>query len=202
MQKAIFFRDGTLLTNRSLSEECGCVLKEKNIQYRFCLLALLGCGVFLVAWDLRAFPDFRHAKSEIPFSHALHGENLGLDCSKCHPGAYLGIRATMPSRADCMDCHNLPLSESSEIERLAQMLPNASERPFAFESQLPSNVFFPHGLHARISVSCETCHGTPAEIDAGRRPKVRMQECLACHREEQSVRDVSNASSDCARCHR
>lgn len=197
--KSYFFSRRIDFGKSILSKDCGCLLKEKKFRFRFCLLALLGCGVLLIAWDLRAFPKYLHEKSEIPFSHEMHGENLGMDCSKCHPGAYLGILATMPSRADCMDCHNLPLSESPEIERLAQALSNASERPFEFESRMPSNVFFPHGIHARANVSCETCHGSPSEIDAGRRPEVRMQDCLACHRGE---RGFPKASTDCARCHR
>lgn len=198
MQKVIFFT-----TERSqkpgFPKDCGGILKVGKSKFLFCLLALAVCGVSLVVWDLRAFPKYLSTKSEIPFSHEKHGENLGMDCAKCHPGAYFGIRATMPSRADCMDCHNLPLSESPEIEKLERVLPNASERPFEFESRMPANVFFPHGLHAKAKVSCEICHGSPSEIDAGRRPEVRMQECLACHRGE---REFPKASTDCARCHR
>lgn len=165
------------------------------------LVLLLAVGaLILAAWDLIAFPEYVHEfNSEIPFNHEKHGEALGLDCEKCHVGAKAGIRAGMPTRADCMDCHNLPLTESEVGERLDSVLPEAPEKPFRFVELLPSNVVFPHGLHAKAGVSCETCHGTRAQIDSGYRPKVRMEDCLACHRGE---RGFPKASTDCARCHR
>ena len=45
----------------------------------------------------------------------------------------------------------------------------------------------------------EKMSSSAKEIDAGRRPKVRMQDCLACH---QGKRGFPPASTDCARCHR
>lgn len=162
------------------------------------ILAL--CGGGLVVWDLTAFPDYIYENpSNLPFDHEKHGESLGLDCSKCHPGAGSGIRAGMPSKMDCMDCHNLPLSDTPENEAFEKALSDAKEMPFTFTSLLPANVVFPHGLHVKSGVSCETCHGSAKEIDAGRRPKVRMQDCLACH---QGKRGFPPASTDCARCHR
>lgn len=165
------------------------------------LVLLLALGALgLAVWDLTAFPEFMHeANAAIPFSHEKHGNSIGLDCGKCHAGAKSKIHAGMPTKADCMDCHNLPLTESAEIERLDSVLPGAPEMPFRFVGLLPQNVVFPHGLHAKAGVSCETCHGSAARIDSGYRPKVRMEDCLTCHRGE---RGFPKASTDCARCHR
>jgi c(7)-type cytochrome triheme protein len=161
---------------------------------------LVLCGAGLVVWDLASFPEYVYENpSRVPFDHEKHADALGLECSKCHVGAEVGIRAQMPSKADCMDCHNLPLTESAEIEKLDKALHVALDNPFSFTSLLPSNVVFPHGLHVKAQVHCETCHGTAKEIDAGRRPAVRMQDCLACH---QGKRGFPKASTDCARCHR
>ena len=197
MQKVIFFPGNA---PDAPSRGFGFALKRKCSKFRFALVSLFVGGALLAVWDLRAFPEYVHVSSKkIPFSHRKHGENLGLECSKCHPGADGGMRASMPARADCMDCHNLPLSESPEIEKLDRALPEAPDAPFAFESLLPANVVFSHGVHAAANVPCETCHGSAEEIDAGRRPDIRMRECLACHRGE---RGFPKASTDCARCHR
>lgn len=175
-------------------------MRKGNSRFRFWLLAIFTCAVLLVVYDLRKFPEYRfESHSKIPFSHEKHGENLGLECVKCHPGAERKTRAAMPARADCMDCHNLPLSETPAGKALDEVLPDAPESPFEFESRLPSTVFFPHGIHAKANVSCETCHGTASEIDAGRRPEVRMQDCLKCHRGESGFPE---AATECARCHR
>ncbi|MBP5248352.1 MAG: cytochrome c3 family protein [Fibrobacter sp.] len=175
-------------------------MRTRKVKWIVIWAVLIVGGAGLVAWDLASFPEYFYERSSrVPFNHEKHAEALGLDCSKCHVGAEAGIRATMPSKADCMDCHNLPLTESEGIERLDKALLNAPDAPFVFTSLLPSNVVFPHGLHVKSGVSCETCHGSAKEIDAGRRPQVRMQDCLACH---QGKLGFPKASTDCARCHR
>ncbi len=179
------------------------LLRAKSVKNKRSLailfIALVLSGVGLLTWDLLAFPDYFHAKSNVPFRHEQHGENIGVECGKCHLGAQGGIRAGMPTKADCMDCHHLPLTDSPENTRLEKALAESPDCPFVFESLLPANVVFPHGLHAKAGVSCETCHGSLREIDAGRRPRIQMGECLACHRGE---RGFSESSTDCARCHR
>ena len=102
---------------------------------------LVLCGAGLVVWDLASFPEYVYENpSRVPFDHEKHADALGLECSKCHVGAEVGIHAQMPSKADCMDCHNLPLTESAEIEKLDKALLVSSEMPFTFTSLLPSNV--------------------------------------------------------------
>lgn len=136
---------------------------------------------------------------DIPFSHALHGANIGLDCTHCHSGARSGSNAFFPSKADCMDCHRLPLTEKPGIAKLDSALLKAGEHPWRVESAFPSDVVFHHGIHVHAGLSCESCHGSPEEIDRGRRAPVRMENCVACHRKEIGT---SGAMPDCAWCHR
>ena len=90
------------------------LLRAKSVKNKRSLailfIALVLSGVGLLTWDLLAFPDYFHAKSNVPFRHEQHGENIGVECGKCHLGAQGGIRAGMPTKADCMDCHHLPLT--------------------------------------------------------------------------------------------
>ncbi|WP_173378847.1 cytochrome c3 family protein [Fibrobacter succinogenes] len=155
----------------------------------------------------------------IAFLHALHGENIGLDCSHCHTGATSGAKAYLPAKADCMDCHRLPLTENPGIEKLDSALAAAPAYPWKHESALPEHVVFHHGVHAAAGVQCADCHrsaGTAVPANAGRGPaknnsmadvyggdNFTMQSCLACHRgETASSKNFKRAATYCAACHR
>ena len=56
--------------------------------------------------------------SSLPFDHAIHGDSIGLDCSACHTGARATANAYMPSMADCMDCHRLPMNDKLAEEEM------------------------------------------------------------------------------------
>jgi c(7)-type cytochrome triheme protein len=168
----------------------------------FAILCFLGClGIAVIVTDLLfSEKDSLASKNKfIPFSHELHGVNLGLDCVSCHTGSRFGAHAHMPSKQDCLDCHRLPLTESPVILRLDSALQVARAMPWATESRVPAHVIFHHGVHAKANVSCEICHGSIQEIDRGKKASVKMGECLACHRGEKGF---SPAATDCARCHR
>lgn len=81
------------------------------------ILALL-CGFFLADFLFRQQGSEVKNPGIIPFDHSLHGDSIGLDCSHCHTGVIYQAHAYMPSKADCMDCHRLPLTENPGIERL------------------------------------------------------------------------------------
>ncbi|MBR4785791.1 MAG: hypothetical protein IK012_11170 [Fibrobacter sp.] len=155
----------------------------------------------------------------IAFLHALHGENIGLDCSHCHTGATSGAKAYLPAKADCMDCHRLPLTENPGIEKLDSALAAAPAYPWWHDSELPEHVVFHHGVHAAAGVQCADCHrsaGTAVPANAGRGPaknnsmadvyggdNFTMQSCLACHRgETASSKNFKRAATYCAACHR
>lgn len=145
----------------------------------------------------------------IVFDHGLHGDSIGLDCTKCHVGATSQRRAFMPSKSDCMDCHRLPLTENQGIERLDSTLEAASEFPWARRSSLPEHVFFHHGVHASAGVKCSDCHnarGNAAESYLQNKyggENFSMEACLACHRQESfRERNLKPAPTYCGACHR
>lgn len=165
--------------------------------------------------------------NSIAFLHELHGENIGLDCSHCHTGAASGARAYMPAKADCMDCHRLPLTENPGIEKLDSALAAAPAYPWKHESALPEHVVFHHGVHAAAGVECADCHrnfaggsgakaksGAPLSTGAtGVQPGAKadvyggenfsMQMCIACHRGETfKQKNFRRAATYCAACHR
>ena len=166
----------------------------------------------------KATPE-RVAQGSVPFSHELHGENIALDCSHCHTGVASSARAYMPAKADCMDCHRLPLTENPGIEKLDSALAAAPAYPWAHKSELPEHVVFHHGVHTAAGVACTDCHrsaGTSVSANAGRGPakknsmadvyggdRFTMQSCLACHRgETANSKSFKPAATYCAACHR
>ena len=42
----------------------------------------------------------------VPFSHALHAGQLGLDCRYCHSNVEKSGHANIPTAQTCMNCHN------------------------------------------------------------------------------------------------
>ncbi|MCK9183454.1 MAG: cytochrome c3 family protein [Fibrobacteraceae bacterium] len=173
---------------------------QRKVKFYIVLLVVSLSCAGLAVWDLCSPPEpLFTSNSGIAFSHRMHGDTLGLDCAKCHSGARISMRAFMPSKADCMDCHNLPLTDKPGIETLDSLLAKAPAEPFRMETLLPDHVIFHHGVHAKAGVSCETCHGSVEEIDKGRRAEVKMQKCLYCHNGNQGF---PKAATDCARCHR
>ena len=100
-----------------------------------------------------------HTPGPVPFDHALHGDSIGMDCAACHTGSRSAKNAYMPSKADCMDCHRLPLTENPGIETLDSVLAKADDRPWSHKRLLPEHVVFHHGVHAAAGVACSDCHG-------------------------------------------
>lgn len=156
--------------------------------------------------------------SSIAFFHALHGDSIGLTCTACHTGAASAARAYMPAKADCMDCHRLPLTENPGIEKLDSALAAAPAYPWEHEPELPEHVVFHHGVHAAAGVECAECHrsfagGSSQKAGSTRDPAQKadvyggdnfnMQMCIACHRGDTfKQKNFKRAATYCAACHR
>ena len=168
------------------------------------ILALL-CGFFLA--DFLFCQQASEVKNPgiIPFDHSLHGDSIGLDCSHCHTGVAYQAQAYMPSKADCMDCHRLPLTENPGIERLDSLLTKAEEFPWIHKRVLPEHVVFHHGLHSAAKVLCSDCHGSTEKIQQNQYggEHFTMQMCMDCHSGKSfKDREFKRAAVHCGACHR
>lgn len=147
-------------------------------------------------------PERNGMESAIPFKHSLHGDSIGLDCSHCHTGASIKKHAYMPSKADCMDCHRLPLTENPGIEKLDSALQNAPEQPWNHKADLPEHVVFHHGVHKAAGVECSDCHSTKVAKDVYGGESFSMDDCLSCHRGIIHSGKYKQAPTYCGACHR
>lgn len=51
----------------------------------------------------------------VPFSHAIHAGQLGLDCRYCHSSVEQAGHAAVPPTATCMNCHGMIHTESPKL---------------------------------------------------------------------------------------
>src|SRR5690242_207501 len=51
----------------------------------------------------------------VPYSHALHAGELGLDCRYCHNVVERSPKAAVPPAATCMNCHTAIWPQSQKL---------------------------------------------------------------------------------------
>lgn len=138
-------------------------------------------------------------RQPLVFSHALHTEEVGAECTDCHLYAESGARATIPNVALCADCHDEALTDSEQEAWLVEQIRSATPIPWRKLNHVPDHVFFSHRRHTAVAeVECASCHGDMgSQAQPPGRPllSISMDRCMACH-------DESGASNDCISCHR
>lgn len=119
----------------------------------------------------------------VPFDHALHAGQLGLDCRYCHSFVETSGRANIPNATTCMNCHNQIQSQSPLLEMVRASAETGEPIPWVRVHQLPDYVYFNHSVHVNRGVSCYDCHGQVNEMAVVRHAQpLSMAFCLECHR--------------------
>jgi hypothetical protein len=119
----------------------------------------------------------------IPFSHAHHAGELGIDCRYCHSGVETSPVAGVPPTHTCMSCHSQIWTNAEMLAPVRQSL--AEGRPIRWNRvhRLPDYVYFDHSIHVAKGVGCSTCHGQVTEMRLMRQAApLTMGWCLDCHR--------------------
>lgn len=162
-------------------------------------LFLIGFGLFFLA-TFAIFSGEQGGSNPQPiaFNHARHLES-GMACTDCHAGVQTQARATLPTLATCMTCHETPLTESSEEEKIRALAAAGKELIWIQLSRVPPHVYFSHRRHVAVAkLDCATCHGPIEKATVPpRRPFqiLTMDTCTQCH-------EKSRAGADCNDCHR
>lgn len=136
----------------------------------------------------------------VPYSHALHVGQLGLDCRYCHSNVDKSGFANLPSAQTCMNCHNQVKKDSPLLAPVRQSYESGEPVPWVQIHELPDFAYFNHAVHVNRGVSCVECHGKINEMDVVAHDQpLSMGFCIECHRNPQSrVRapgDVYNLDS-------
>lgn len=133
----------------------------------------------------------------IPFSHALHVGELGMDCRQCHTTVDQTDFAAIPSTQMCISCHSPDdasgiMKDNPDLRLLHES--HASGEPIEWVKvhDLPDHAYFDHSAHVNRGVSCVSCHGRVDTMEVVYRAEsMSMAWCLDCHREpEKHLRPV------------
>ena len=166
----------------------------------------------------------------VPYSHALHVGELGLDCRYCHTTVEHAATASIPAAEICMNCHKTVHPESTKLLPVREAVETGKPIAWVRVHDLADFAYFDHSVHVNAGVGCVSCHGRIDRMEVvSQQEKLTMSWCLDCHRDPdgnlrpreevtnlewlpdedprvlgQRLREVHdiNPSTDCTTCHR
>ncbi len=169
-------------------------------------------------------------KQPVPYSHALHAGELGIDCRYCHNTVEHSAQASIPPTQTCMNCHKQIRAESPKLLPIRESYASGMPVEWIRVHDLPDYVYFNHSAHVTRGIGCASCHGRIDKMDEVNQVNtLSMGWCLECHRnpekflrpletitqmdwksgEEQTQQGLElrrklniNPSTDCTTCHR
>ena len=119
----------------------------------------------------------------VPFSHAVHAGQLGMDCRYCHTTVEKSWFSNIPSASTCMNCHNQVLKDDPRLALVRESATNGVPIPWVQIHRVPDYVYFNHSVHVRRGISCVECHGRIDQMDEVHHDQsLTMAFCLNCHR--------------------
>ena len=120
----------------------------------------------------------------VPYSHALHAGQLGIDCRYCHSNIEKSGVANLPTAQTCMNCHNQVKKDSPLLAVVRHSYETGEAVPWVKIHQVPDYAYFNHSIHVNRGVSCVECHGKINEMEVVTHAKpLSMGFCLDCHRD-------------------
>jgi hypothetical protein len=120
----------------------------------------------------------------VAFSHAIHVDQLEMDCRYCHSAVEKSWYSNIPSSSTCMNCHNQVLKDDPKLEMVRESVQSGKPIPWVQVHVTPDYVYFNHAVHVTRGISCVECHGQINEMDEVRHSQpLSMGFCLECHRD-------------------
>ena len=137
-----------------------------------------------VALLMLAFPAA--AGSGLAFDHALHVDDVGLECEDCHTGVSESVNLLeryLAGKPQCSDCHDLGDTETCGTCHVD------GDNPTGHVAGLATVDLFSHASHVG-DMECAECHGAGPEYNGA----PAKSECRTCHQ------TIANYE-DCSFCH-
>jgi hypothetical protein len=141
--------------------------------------------VFLIAyaWSPKTIEVGYKPTQPVPYSHALHVGQLGLDCRYCHTTVDRGAHASVPATQTCMNCHTQVQKDSPKLQPVRDSYANGLSVQWTRIHDLPDYSYFDHSAHVNRGVSCVECHGRVDQMEVVQKAEpMSMGWCLECHR--------------------
>jgi hypothetical protein len=133
----------------------------------------------------------------VPYSHALHAGELGLDCRYCHTTVEKASHAAIPETMTCMNCHQRVRTESKALAPVREGAKTDDPVEWIKVHDLPDYVYFNHSAHVSRGVGCVSCHGRIDQMEVVyQKEPLSMSWCLSCHRNpEPNLRPPAEATN-------
>jgi len=156
------------------------------------LFLVVVVGIVTAATNYYATPKYTRAgyapEQPVPFSHALHNGQLGIDCRYCHSNVEKAGHANIPTAQTCMNCHNQVKADSPLLAPVRESYASGDPVEWVRVHEVPDYVYFNHAAHVTRGVSCVECHGQINEMEVVTHSKpLSMSFCLDCHRAPEKV---------------
>ena len=120
----------------------------------------------------------------VAFSHAIHVNQVGVDCRYCHNGVEKSWYSNIPTASTCMNCHSQILPTDQRLALVRDSYATGKPIPWVQIHRMPDYVYFNHSVHVNRGVSCVECHGQINQMDeVGQAKPLNMTYCLECHRD-------------------
>jgi menaquinone reductase, multiheme cytochrome c subunit len=120
----------------------------------------------------------------VPYSHALHAGEMGMDCRYCHTVVEVSNKAAVPPAQTCMNCHATVHPKSDKLTPVREAYFENKPLRWTRVTDLPDYVYFNHSAHVTRGVGCESCHGRVDQmVKVFQAKALTMQWCLDCHRD-------------------
>lgn len=143
------------------------------------LVALIAYGVTPEAIRIGYQPE-----QPVPYSHALHVGELGMDCRYCHNTVERAGEAAIPPAATCMNCHATVKTDSELLLPIREAYAENTPVRWVRVHDVPDYVYFNHEAHTNATIGCETCHGRVDQmVKVYQATPLTMQWCIDCHRD-------------------
>jgi hypothetical protein len=136
-------------------------------------------------------------KQPVPYSHALHVGELGLDCRYCHNTVEKAAHAAIPPTETCMNCHSKVRIDSKKLLPVRESFATGEPIEWIKVHDLPDYAYFNHSAHVTRGIGCVSCHGRIDQmVEVYQHEPLNMGWCLNCHRApEQHLRPRSEVTN-------
>ena len=135
----------------------------------------------------------------VPFSHAIHAGQLGMDCRYCHTGVEKSWFSNIPAASTCMNCHSQVLKDDPRLALVRESAATGKPIQWIQIHKLPDFAYFNHSVHVNRGISCVECHGRIDQMDEVYHAKpFGMAFCLDCHRHPELKLRPENKITDLA----
>jgi hypothetical protein len=135
----------------------------------------------------------------VPFSHAVHAGQLGVDCRYCHTGVEKSWFSNIPAASTCMNCHTQVLKDDPRLALVRESAATGKPIQWIQIHKLPDFAYFNHSVHVNRGISCVECHGRVDQMDEVYHAKpFTMSFCLECHRHPELKLRPENKITDLA----